>query len=95
MQGHSLPIHAYMDALVFLPVHTWVCIVQAHSLPSCTYMGTVASTSVCVAGLSTHRVQSLHWTLRLEGSMSSVDGVAEVRDAGCAEEKSSAVSVCT
>lgn len=26
MQAHSVPIHAYMGVLVFLPVHTWVCI---------------------------------------------------------------------
>lgn len=76
MQAHSVPIHAYMGALVFLPVHTWVCVragPQSSLLHIYGYCGRPYAYTCWP-----HQVQRLHWTQRLEGSISCVDGVAEV-----------------
>lgn len=66
--------------------------VQAHSLPSCTYMGNVAGH---MHTRWPHQVQRLRWTQRLEGSISCVDAVTRLHDAVCVvEEEFSSVLVC-
>lgn len=65
--------------------------VQAHSLPSCTYMGSVAGH---MHTRWPHQVQRLRWTQRLEGSISCVDAVTRLHDAVCVVEEFSSVLVC-
>lgn len=75
MQAHSVPIHAYMGVLVFLPVHTWVCIRAGPQSPLLHIYGHCGRPYAHACW--PHQVQRLRWTQRLEGSISCV-GVTEV-----------------